>query len=110
MKTASWRVRNLVSGLGLILFGVAVGGGVACAHLFTSVPISWNAVTIEFVGFLTLAPIGFGISFLLDLCEETDEDRRHQAELDRLVKGLREDTEYPLEDVVKPIKLRLTQR
>ena len=97
MKTAAWRVRSLVSGLALMLVGMIVGAGAGATQLWRPELISWNSVTIGFVILFTLAPVLFGLSFLLDLCEETDEDRRQQAELERLVAQLREDmTEDPL--------------
>lgn len=102
MKLAAWRVRSLISGLTLLLFGLLVGGCIGVTVLWRPELLSWNVVTVVLVALFTLGPTIFGLSFLLELCEETEEDRRQQADLERLVAQLREDLkEDPLPNLNK---------
>ena|GEM_PF-3677602 len=89
MKIAPWRVWNLLLGLALVLLGIGTMEIVAFVH-FILQPIPWTIGAAVFVGLVTLGPVAIGVLFLIPLCDETEDDRQRQAELDRLVKGPRE--------------------
>lgn len=100
MKLAEWRVRSLVSGLAALLFSFLVTGGIGLTELLRPELLSWNVVTVVLVTLFTLGPGLIGMSFLTDLCEETEEDRRRQSELAHLLEELRKG-EYPLQNLTK---------
>jgi len=82
-----------VSGLALLLFGLLVGTSVGVVQLFRPELLSWNVVTLGLVTLFTLGPAGIGLSFLFDLCGQTNEDRRQEEECTRLMEQLRRDME-----------------